>query len=212
MDADGELAPEDFLTESQLSIVKDEAHEMGLRLVSITGWLKESGSSPEALMLGYFNECMNVVTRESGVTGAYIMANQLQWHVVQLVRKLHAASQSRGSVARPVEQSGFDASDFFTEAQKSLVRTDAYDLSLRLFSVTDWLAESGSSQEALMFGCFNECLRLATARRGVAAAYILASQLHWHVAQLIAKLHAASGAVNLAEFPVDPTVKKSDPE
>jgi hypothetical protein len=213
MGAEEEWAPEEFFTESQQSVAKAEALKMSLRLVSITGWLKESGSNPEALMLGYFNECMNVATKSRGVTGAYVMANQLHWHVVQLVRKLHAASQSKECVERPAKQLGLKPlEDFFTEAQKWLLQSDCYDLALRFFSITDWLRESGSSPEALMLGYFNECMRLATASRGVAGAYILASQLHWHVAQLIGKLQAASGAVNLAELPADPTVKTSDPE
>jgi len=213
MGTEGELAPEDFFAESQHSVVKAEALEMSLRLLSITDWLKESGSSPEALMLGYFNECMNVATKSRGITGAYVMANQLHWHAVQLIRKLHAASQSMESVGRSAKHSDFRPSgDFFTDAQKSLVRSDCYDLVLRFFSITDWLKESGSSPEALMLGYFNECIRLATTSRGLMGSYILANQLHWHVAQLIGKLHAASGAVNLAELPADPTVKKSDPK
>jgi hypothetical protein len=211
MGAEGELAPEDFFTESQQSVVKAEALEMSLRLLSITRWLKESGSSLEALMLGYFNECMNVATKSRGITGAYIMANQLHWHVVQLIRKLHAASQSMKCVERPARDFR-PSEDFFSESQKSLVRSDCYDLVLRFFSITDWLKEAGSSPEALMLGYFNECMRLATASRGLMGSYILVNQLHWHVAQLIGKLHAASGAVNLAELPADPTVKTSDPE
>lgn len=94
MNAEEKLSPEAFFTEAQQSLVKAEWLDLSLRLVSITNWLQESGLSPEALMLGYFNEALRVTAKSRGVTGAYIMANQLHWHIVQLIRKLHTASQA----------------------------------------------------------------------------------------------------------------------
>lgn len=88
------LKPADFFTEAQISALKTDVIPVEQRLWWITDWLKEAGSTPEALMFGYFNECMRVATESRGVMGAYIMANQLHWHVVQLIRKLHAAAQA----------------------------------------------------------------------------------------------------------------------
>jgi len=98
--------------------------------------------------------------------------------------------------------------DFFTEAQIAAVKCEAYPTERRLWWVTDWLKESGVSAEALMFAYFNECMRVATERRGVMGSYLLANQLHWHVVQLIRKLHTASQAVPLPALPDDPTVSK----
>ena len=99
-----------------------------------------------------------------------------------------------------------------TETLKKIVQSDIYDLSQRLIFVSHWLQESGLSQEAIMLGYFNECMRVTTESRGIMGTYIMANQLHWHIVQLIRNLYTASHAVHFAELPADPTVKKSDPE
>jgi len=103
---------------------------------------------------------------------------------------------------------GKEPHNFFTEAQKSIVQTDCYDLDQRLWQITDWLKEAGITPEAIMLEYFNECMRVATESRGVMGSYIMANQLHWHVVQLIRKLHAVSQSVILPALPDDPTVKK----
>ena len=55
-----------------------------------------SGATPEELMLGYFaNECMRVTIDSRGVWASCLMAQQLHWHIVQLIGKLHTAGRSR---------------------------------------------------------------------------------------------------------------------
>jgi hypothetical protein len=97
--------------------------------------------------------------------------------------------------------------DFLTEAQMAALKSDALPIEHRLWWVTDWLKENGISQEALMFGYFNECMRVATESRGLMGAYLMANQLHWHVVQLIRKLHTATQATMLPELPQDPREK-----
>ena len=81
-------------TESLRKIVQSgDIYDLGQRLIFVSQWLEEAGLSPEAIMLGYFNECMRVATESRGLKGSYILANQLHWHVVQLIRNLHTASE-----------------------------------------------------------------------------------------------------------------------
>ena len=81
-------------TESLRKIVQSgDIYELWQRLIFVSQWLEEAGLSPEAIMLGYFNECMRVATESRGLKGSYILANQLHWHVVQLIRNLHTASE-----------------------------------------------------------------------------------------------------------------------
>jgi hypothetical protein len=102
--------------------------------------------------------------------------------------------------------------DFFTKAQISALKAEVLPVEHRLSWVTDWLKESGASPEALMLGYFNECMRVATESRGVMGSYIMANQLHWHIVQVIRKLHATSQAAILPELPEDPTVRTPTPE
>jgi hypothetical protein len=97
-----------------------------------------------------------------------------------------------------------------TETLRKIVQSDIYDLGQRLVFVTEWLKDSGLSQEAIMLGYFNACMRVTTESRGIMGSYIMANQLHWHIVQLIQKLYTVSHAVHLDELPADPTVKKPD--
>jgi hypothetical protein len=87
----------DFLTEAQEAALKTTAGRQRAledRLAWITDQLIEFGSRPEELMFAYFNECMRLTTESRGVMGAYFLAQQLQWHIVQLIGKLHAAGRA----------------------------------------------------------------------------------------------------------------------
>lgn len=103
--------------------------------------------------------------------------------------------------------------DFLTEAQQKAlgeIATRYGELDYRLRWISEKLAEFGSTPEELMFGYFNECMRITTESRGVMASYFMAQQLQWHVVQLIGKLHAAGRASVLKELPQDPTAKPAD--
>lgn len=103
--------------------------------------------------------------------------------------------------------------DFLTEAQQKAlggIASRCRDLDERLRWISETLTEFGSTPEELMFGYFNECMRITTESRGVMASYIMAQQLQWHVVQLIGKLHAAGRASVLNELPQDPTMKPTD--
>lgn len=100
--------------------------------------------------------------------------------------------------------------DFLTEAQLSSLKATAARhraLEDRLRLISEQLLEFGSSPEELMFGYFNECMRVTTETRGVMASYFLAQQLQWHIVQLIGKLHAAGRSAVLRELPADPTTR-----
>ena len=96
------------------------------------------------------------------------------------------------------------------EAPKDIAQSSHYDLGQRLIFVTDWLEKSGLSHDAIMLGYFNECLRVATADRGIMGAYIMATRLDAHIGQLLQKLYAASHSLRLDELPADPSVKNPD--
>jgi len=96
------------------------------------------------------------------------------------------------------------------EAPKDIAQSSHYDLGQRLIFVTGWLEKSGLSHDAIMLGYFNECLRVATADRGLMRAYIMVTQLHAHIVQLLQKLYAASHSLRLDELPADPAGKKPD--
>jgi hypothetical protein len=103
-----------------------------------------------------------------------------------------------------------DTIDFFTEAQQTALKSTTArhrELQDRLRWISEQLMEFGSTPEELMFGYFNECMRITTESRGVMASYIMAQQLQWHIVQLIGKLHAAGRVALLTELPPDPTVK-----
>jgi hypothetical protein len=97
-----------------------------------------------------------------------------------------------------------------TEWIRKLLQSDHYELWDRLIFATGWLEESGLSQDAIMLGYFNECLRVATAGRGIMGAYIMVTQLHAHIVQLLQKLYAASHSLRLDELPADLGVKKTE--
>ncbi len=101
---------------------------------------------------------------------------------------------------------------FFTETLKSLLQADCYPVDQRLWEVTRWLQEVGVKPEVLMLEYFNEALRVTTESRGLMGAYIMANQMHWHIVQLIWKLHVASQAVTLSNLPDDPRDKNSSGE
>ena len=96
------------------------------------------------------------------------------------------------------------------EAPKDIAQSSHYDLGQRLIFVTDWLEKSGLSHDAIMLGYFNECLRVATADRGIMGAYIMTTRLDAHIGQLLQKLYAASHSLRLDELPADPSVKNPD--
>jgi hypothetical protein len=98
------------------------------------------------------------------------------------------------------------------EAPKDIAQSSHYDLGQRLIFVTSWLEKSGLSQDEIMLGYFNECLRVATTDRGIMGAYIMVTRLHEHIVQLLQKLYAASHSLHLDELPADSTVKQSNPE
>lgn len=81
-------------TETLRKIVQSDCYDLGQRLVFVTDWLKEAGLSQEAIMLGYFNECMSVATENGSIMGSYIMATKLHSHVARLIEKLYAASHA----------------------------------------------------------------------------------------------------------------------
>ena len=97
---------------------------------------------------------------------------------------------------------------FFTETQREFGKSEGLPVERRLCWITDWMKESGVGDEALMFAYFNECMRVATGSRGVTGAYFMANHLHWHVVQVIRKLHEASRSIRLPELPADPTLKE----
>jgi len=97
-----------------------------------------------------------------------------------------------------------------TDFIRGLLQSDHYDLSQRLIFVTNWLEKSGLSHDAIMLGYFNECLRVATADRGIMGAYIMTTRLDAHIGQLLQKLYAASHSLRLDELPADPSVKNPD--
>jgi len=99
-----------------------------------------------------------------------------------------------------------------TETLRNILKSDVYPLSERLVFVTHWLKESGLSEEAIMLGYFNACMRVTTESRGIMGSYIMANQLHWHIVQLIRNLYTASHSVHLDKLPVDPTENNEAPE
>ena len=112
-----------------------------------------------------------------------------------------------------MEAAGPGAIDFYTEAEQAALKNTAAEhreLDYRMRWISDQLLEFGSSPEELMFGYFNECMRITTESRGVMGAYLLAQQLQWHVVQLIGKLHSAGRSAKLSELPPDPTVNRPD--
>jgi hypothetical protein len=90
-------------TETLRKIVQSDIYDLGERLIFVTNWLEKSGLSREAIMLGYFNACMRVTTESRGIMGSYIMANQLHWHIVQLIQKLYTASHAVHLDALPAD-------------------------------------------------------------------------------------------------------------
>jgi hypothetical protein len=96
------------------------------------------------------------------------------------------------------------------ESIRGILQSDHYELWDRLVFATGWLEESGLSHDAIMLGYFNECLRVATANRGIMGAYIMVTRLDEHITQLLQKLYAASHSLRLDELPADPAVKKTE--
>ena len=81
-------------TEAPKDIVQSDHYDIGQRLIFVTTWLEKSGLGQEAIMLGYFNECMRVAMGGSDIVKPYLMADRLQSHAAQLAEKLLAAFQA----------------------------------------------------------------------------------------------------------------------
>ena len=88
-----ELHPEFFTAAERRDMhIWFQASDPGMRLWTVTDLLRDAGISDEAIMLEYLNECLRIATSNRGVAGAYILVCEFYWHVVNLVKKLHAAS------------------------------------------------------------------------------------------------------------------------
>jgi hypothetical protein len=81
-------------TETLRKIVQSDIYDLGQRLIFVSHWLEEAGLSPEAIMLGYFNECLRVAMGSGGINGSLDMANRLHWHIEELIQNLSKACHS----------------------------------------------------------------------------------------------------------------------
>ena len=71
-------------------IVQSDIYELWQRMTFVTQWLTETGVKPEAIMLAYINQSLNIATEERGPTEAWVMATELRSHLDQLIEKLYA--------------------------------------------------------------------------------------------------------------------------
>ena len=95
MDFEHEKNPALFTDVQKTIMSVGDIYPLAERLVFVSSFLKEAGAKDEDMILGYFNECIRLATETRGVFGAYLLTCQLYWHVVQLIKKLDAASQAK---------------------------------------------------------------------------------------------------------------------
>jgi len=81
-------------TESIRMFAQSDIYDLGQRLIFVSHWLGEAGLSPEAIMLGYFNECLRVAMESGGVSESLNMANRLHWHIEKLIQNLSNACEA----------------------------------------------------------------------------------------------------------------------
>lgn len=80
-------------------IVQSDIYQVWERLIFVTGWLQDQGVPPETIMCEYFNELIRIATSTRGVWGSYVLASQLYWHLVKIIKKLQEASAASGALS-----------------------------------------------------------------------------------------------------------------